>query len=144
VFLDALPMNLSGKLDRKALPRPDRTTEVAENVVAPRSPLETTISEVWCAVLGRDRISVHDDFFELGGHSLLAMRIVARLAAALPVRLTIGSIFAERTISGLSELVVRLLAEQDQVGGDEMEDLLAELETLDDAAVERLLEGGGP
>lgn len=106
IAVEKLPLSPSGKVDRRALPAPPADTVlVSTEFVAPRNETEQQIAAVWGAVLGRDRVGVFDDFFDLGGHSLLAMRIVARLADVLPNRLTIGMLFAARTIAALSELV---------------------------------------
>jgi hypothetical protein len=140
-FLDALPLNANGKLDRRALPAPDGAADSGTPYVAPRSPLEAQIAEVWTGVLGGARIGVHDDFFALGGHSLLAMRVIARLAGVLPVRLTIGALFEARTVAALASLVVRRMAEQEAATGDDgLEALLAELEGLSDEDAARQLE----
>ncbi|WP_425273540.1 amino acid adenylation domain-containing protein [Pseudomonas morbosilactucae] len=77
LFLEQLPQTPNGKLDRKALPRPD---EVAMNIyLAPRTVLEQRIADLWGAILGVEKIGVNDHFFELGGHSLLVTQLVSRL-----------------------------------------------------------------
>ncbi|HYT31726.1 MAG TPA: amino acid adenylation domain-containing protein, partial [Thermoanaerobaculia bacterium] len=74
VSLDAFPMTPSGKVDRLALPAPSRQRSVPENL-APRTPVEKGVAEIWKEILNIDRVSVTDNFFELGGHSLLATRV---------------------------------------------------------------------
>ncbi|MFM0502670.1 amino acid adenylation domain-containing protein [Paraburkholderia caffeinilytica] len=78
--LDALPTLPNGKLDRKSLPSLEA---VAAAYVAPATPLEAIVAEVWQAVLGLERVGASDDFFALGGHSLLALQVAARLQRAL-------------------------------------------------------------
>jgi amino acid adenylation domain-containing protein len=139
VFLDVLPLNANGKLDRRALPALDGATTDDTPFIAPRSPLELQIAGVWAAVLGRDRVGVNDDFFALGGHSLLAMRVVARLADTLPVRLTIGALFQARTVAGLAAIVEQRIADQNAApSDDEMAALLDELDMMSDAEAARL------
>jgi amino acid adenylation domain-containing protein len=78
--LDALPLTANGKLDRKALPEPDADAAIADRtIVAPRTPLETQIADVWRRVLGAGEIGVHDNLFFLGADSLHVFRITARL-----------------------------------------------------------------
>jgi amino acid adenylation domain-containing protein len=87
VFLESLPLTPNGKVDRQALPAPHRAGPELEGAfVAPRTPLEALIAEVWQDVLGVDRVGVYDNFFDLGGHSLLAMKVVARLEKKLGLR----------------------------------------------------------
>ena len=68
--LDSLPLTPNGKLDRRALPAPDRSLASAgKTFVAPESPQEIALAEIWSQVLKLDRVGVHDNFFALGGHS---------------------------------------------------------------------------
>lgn len=84
VFLDALPLTPSGKVDRQALPMPDRIGPGSEaTFVAPRTPIEVTLAGIWAQVLGVDQVSVHDTFFDLGGHSLLSLKVVDRVEKEL-------------------------------------------------------------
>ena len=84
VLLDALPLTLNKKVNRKALPAPDRTrAELGDVFVAPRTPVELLIAEIWQDLLGVDRVSVYDNFFDLGGHSLLSMQVIFRLEKKL-------------------------------------------------------------
>ncbi|MET9696733.1 amino acid adenylation domain-containing protein [Streptomyces sp. NPDC006529] len=82
VFLDAMPVNSSGKVDKKALPLPaaDRLGSATE-YVAPATPAEIALAEVWRTVLGIEQVGVHDDFFALGGSSLSTVRVCAQAAA---------------------------------------------------------------
>ncbi|WP_433628263.1 non-ribosomal peptide synthase/polyketide synthase [Nocardia sp. CA-120079] len=104
VVMDALPVNASGKLDRAALPAPERiSTEYAE--VA--TPVEATVARVFGAVLGHDRVGRDDDFFALGGNSLVATQVAARLGAELGCRLGVRELFTATTVSALAELIER-------------------------------------
>ncbi len=101
VFLPALPLGPSGKVDRKALPAPDFKGAAVEHV-APRTPLEETIVEIWQDVLGVPRVGVYDDFFSIGGTSLLVMKIVRRLRAALDRDVPVRVVFDSSTVADLA------------------------------------------
>jgi amino acid adenylation domain-containing protein len=106
VALDALPLARSGKLDVQALPPPD-DSETANEYVAPRTPVEQVIAEIWADVLGRERVSVMDDFFALGGHSLLVMRLTSSIEAAFGVRLPIRAVFDGPTLEVMAADIER-------------------------------------
>ncbi|MBN4926179.1 amino acid adenylation domain-containing protein, partial [Hoyosella rhizosphaerae] len=99
--LPQMPLNVNGKLDRKALPEPEIGTHAGE-FVAPRNPVEEIIAGVFGEVLGTTDISVTADFFEAGGNSLLATRVVARIAAALNVQLPVRVLFDYPTVEALA------------------------------------------
>ncbi len=103
LFLDAVPLTPSGKVDRKALPAPghDRP-ELDVAFAAPRTPIEDGMARVWAEVLGVERVGIHDNFFELGGHSLLATQVVHRMRGAFGVDLPLVSLFRSPTIAGLA------------------------------------------
>jgi amino acid adenylation domain-containing protein len=107
VPLAALPLTAHGKLDRKALPRPDRSGlqagQAGREVVAPRTPAEAVLARMWSEILGISPIGVHDDFFDLGGHSLLATQLAARVRDALRTDLPLRAFFESPTIAGLAQ-----------------------------------------
>ncbi|MCA1681986.1 MAG: non-ribosomal peptide synthetase, partial [Actinobacteria bacterium] len=70
VELDALPLNSSGKLDRRALPTPDGSPRPDSEYVAPRTPTEQALADIWAQVLAVTQVGVEDNFFELGGDSI--------------------------------------------------------------------------
>jgi amino acid adenylation domain-containing protein/thioester reductase-like protein len=89
--LPALPLTPSGKVDRRALP--DAEPEAAAGYVAPRTPVEELLAQVWAEVLGRERVGARDDFFALGGHSLLATQVVSRLRSLFGIELPLRRLF---------------------------------------------------
>ena len=105
VKLERFPLTANGKLDRRALPMPERESGVS--YVAPRNETEQRLAEIWQEVLGRGQIGAEDNFFELGGHSLKATQIVARVRTKLGVDLPVRSVFEAPTIAALAQLIER-------------------------------------
>jgi acyl carrier protein len=127
VRIQSVPLDPNGKVDRRALPEPDRSRR-AGAYVAPRTPVEETVAAVWAEVLGLDRVGAEDDFFALGGHSLLATQIVARLSRDFGLDLGLHAFFEEPTVSGVSVAITR---EQIRQGDPErMTRLLARVQSL--------------
>jgi acyl carrier protein len=135
--IDAVPLTPGGKTDRAALPAPARTV-AGDTYRPPRTPEEEEVAAAWREELGVERVSVDDDFFALGGHSLRAVRVLARIAEALGVRLPVSAVFEEPTVRALAARVAAARA------ADE-EELLRQLEWLeglsDEEALARLRPG---
>ncbi|WP_336087020.1 amino acid adenylation domain-containing protein [Nocardia sp. SSK8] len=100
--LDALPLNASGKLDRKALPAPHFRARAFR---APATAAEQLVAEQFGAVLGRTEIGADDDFFALGGNSLVATRLIARLGAATGGRIAVRTLFENPTVAALAAVL---------------------------------------
>ncbi|WP_410594721.1 amino acid adenylation domain-containing protein [Amycolatopsis sp. lyj-23] len=103
VVLDKLPVLASGKLDRKALPSPDRFD--AGPGRAPRHPVEQLLCELFADVLGVPQAGPDDDFFALGGHSLLATRLIQRIRAAVGAEVGVRAVFDAPTPAALADLL---------------------------------------
>ena len=104
VVLEALPLTSNGKVDRRALPAPDKLRpELANNYQAPQSEVEKLIAKVWKQVLQLERVGVHDNFFDLGGHSLLVVQVSNQLREILNRDLSVVEIFQNPTIKSLAE-----------------------------------------
>ncbi len=108
VLLDALPVTPHGKIDRAALPLPAGIGSRATAYVAPRTPVEEAVAEIWTELLdvsGGAKVSARDSFFALGGHSLLATQVVARLRERFGVELPVRTVFEEATLADLAARV---------------------------------------
>ncbi|WP_445252994.1 amino acid adenylation domain-containing protein [Nodularia sp. NIES-3585] len=108
VILHSLPLTPNGKVDRRALPVAEsRTVEV--NLVAPRTPVEAKLAQIWSQVLKVELVGIDDNFFEIGGHSLLATQVMSRLQEAFEISLPLRSLFESPTIAQLSEVILTQL-----------------------------------
>ncbi|MBV9789455.1 MAG: amino acid adenylation domain-containing protein, partial [Chloroflexi bacterium] len=108
VVLDQLPRTPNGKLNRQALPAPDREqAESSRTYVGPRNALEQQLVQIWEELLPTRPIGVIDNFFELGGHSLIAIRLVAQIQKQLGQKLPLSALFEGATIEQFAELIRR-------------------------------------
>ena len=117
VELPALPRTVNGKLDRRALPAPERRRE-GDGFRAPETPVEETLAALWRDLLGVDRVGTADDFFALGGHSLLATRLASRLRDRLGVEVSAQLVFHTPTVAAMAAEVERLLADAARAAAD--------------------------
>jgi amino acid adenylation domain-containing protein len=109
IFLEHLPLNPNGKLDRKALPAPgNERPELGVAYAEPVNELQTHLADVWRDALGLDRVGINDNFFELGGDSILALKLTSKLRELLGEYVYISALLDAPTIATLAE---RLAAE---------------------------------
>ncbi|CRM96286.1 Linear gramicidin synthase subunit B [Pseudomonas sp. 22 E 5] len=131
LWLDRLPLNANGKLDRKALPALEIGQLQSQDYLAPRNELETTLAAIWAEVLKVERVGVQDNFFELGGHSLLATQIASRVQKTLQRDVPLRAMFECSTVGELAEYIDGLAANDISAEKvDRLSDLMAELEGL--------------
>src|SRR5205085_4108243 len=104
VFLAALPLTATGKLDRGALPAPG-DEEGGELYAPPRTPAEELLAVIFAEVLGVHRVGREGSFFELGGHSLAALRLTARIREAFGVDLPLSRVFETPTVAALARAI---------------------------------------
>ena len=101
VALESVPLTPSGKIDRKALPRPEYKSGMEYR--EPRTPDEQILCALFAEVLGVDRVGLDDNFFDLGGHSLMAMRLLGRIRATVGVEVSIRVLFEWPTAAGMAQ-----------------------------------------
>jgi amino acid adenylation domain-containing protein len=108
LFLDALPLTPSGKVDRRRLPAPDQTRPDLESaLMAPRNALECQLTEIWEGVLGIQPIGVRDNFFDLGGHSMLAAQLFTKITQVFDQSLPLVTLFQAPTVEQLANVLCK-------------------------------------
>ncbi|MBG8561612.1 AMP-binding protein, partial [Pseudomonas qingdaonensis] len=129
MFLEAWPLTGNGKLDRRALPRPD-ANQLQQAYVAPHSEREQQVAAIWAQVLQVEQVGLTDNFFELGGHSLLVLSVLSRLQLSLGLKVEPQVLFQYPVLAAFCEQL-------DQGNSVDFEDTLRRLdlfaEDLEDA-----------
>ena len=138
VVLAALPLTPNGKIDRRALPAPTNLRpDLDFAYVEPSTALERRLAGIWQEVLELDSVGIHDNFYDLGGDSLAATRIVAQIVQQLRLELPLRSLFQSPTVAAMAMEITAHRGET--LGADNLERLLAELESLSDDEAQRRL-----
>ena len=126
VTIQTIPLTPNGKVDRAALPEPDASNTLGEDVFhAPRTEVEQAVAGILAPLLGVERVDVEANFFALGGHSLLGIQLISRLRDALGVELSLRTVFEAPSVAELSAEIERLLC--------------AKLEAMSEEEVQRTL-----
>ncbi len=113
VMLDKMPLTPSGKIDRRALPLPDKSRPELEGaLVMPQSDTEKMIAQAWIEVLGLEEVGIHDNFFELGGNSLLLIQVHKKLIEIFGSSLSAVTLFQYSTIYALAQHLSQTQAEK--------------------------------
>ncbi|NEO30633.1 MAG: amino acid adenylation domain-containing protein [Symploca sp. SIO3C6] len=107
VILESLPLTANGKINRRALPVPD-VRERTKKYIAPQTPTEEILAQIWGQVLKVEQVSIEDNFFELGGHSLLATQLVSRIRDTFQMELPLRELFSSATVSQLANSIEKL------------------------------------
>ncbi|HYO54553.1 beta-ketoacyl synthase N-terminal-like domain-containing protein, partial [Archangium sp.] len=103
VLLDALPLMPNGKVDRRALPRPEEGHGSEDTLVVPQTELERTVAAIWQEVLGLPKVSTNERFFDLGGNSLSIVEVQKKLSIALDFEVKLTKLFQYPTIAALAQ-----------------------------------------
>lgn len=104
-IMEALPLTPAGKVDRKALPRPEAIQTSSGEYIPPRTDTEEKVASIWESLMPQEKISIRDNFFEIGGHSLIGVRIIAKLNKEFGLQLQVAALLQTQTIEKLSELI---------------------------------------
>ncbi|MBC7628775.1 non-ribosomal peptide synthetase, partial [Ferruginibacter sp.] len=105
ILVDKLPLNSNGKLDSKALARFKPLQKMLRPYVAPKTPSQSKLTEIWKTLLRKDKIGINDSFFELGGHSLMVMRMVSAIKKQFSLAVPIPIIFQLNNIEELGNYI---------------------------------------
>lgn len=105
VLLESLPLTPNGKIDHRILPKPELDSTLLEKFVAPRTPIEEMLAQIWSQVLKVERVGIYDNFFELGGHSLLATQVMSRVRDTFNLEVPLSWLFASPTIAELAQSI---------------------------------------
>lgn len=132
VVLDEFPLTANGKINRRALPVPERRGQIKDSE-APKGETETMVAALWTKVLKREQVSRNDDFFELGGHSILLMQLVEQIHRKFQVHLGVTDVFKRSTVSKLAGLIdqinrLKKVDNLDDLSEDEAALFLAQME----------------
>ena len=103
IKLDQLPLTSNGKVNRKALPRPELDQQFTAEYIPPGNELERKMAKIWSEVLNVEQVGINDDLFQLGGHSLKATVLVGRIHKELDLKVPLTELFKRPTIRGISE-----------------------------------------
>ncbi len=139
VMLETLPRLPNGKLDRKALPAADYIRlDGEQDFVAPRTPTEELLADIWAQVLNAERIGVYDNFFDRGGHSLIATQLVSRVRETFQVELPLRVLFTTPSVAGLAQNIEALQRQKQHLTAPPIERISRDTEPPLSMAQQRL------
>ncbi len=143
--LDALPLMRNGKVDRRKLPMPEaQATELNHRFIAPRTPIEQAMVEIWREVLDVEHVGIKDNFFSLGGHSLLVIQVIYRVKERLDADVPLRALFEKPTVEEFAAFIADGFIGTAYVGA--LDAVLREIEAIPDEAARSLVSarGAGP
>ncbi|OYD86824.1 non-ribosomal peptide synthetase, partial [Nostoc sp. 'Peltigera membranacea cyanobiont' 213] len=139
VSLEFLPLTPNGKVDRKALPVPDsHNTQLAVNFVAPCTPVEKVLADIWANVLHLEQVGVLDNFFELGGHSLSTIRVMSQVNETFQMKLPLRHLFTAPTIAELAQTIESTCGTDSTASGNEITSVNLQAEVVLDETIKPL------
>ena len=140
VVLAALPLTANGKVDRGALPTPEQPVE-AEAYVAPRTPVEQTLAQIWADVLHVERVGAEDNFFELGGNSLHLVQLISRIQKIFLVKLPLHKAFNAVNVADMAQIVKECEVQSGRT--EKIASVIRRVENMNDAERKQFMTGGG-
>jgi amino acid adenylation domain-containing protein len=105
VILESFPLTQNGKVDRRALPPPTYSSVVPQGFVAPTTPTERALSEIWTALLNIGQIGIYDDVFHMGATSLMVLSAVTRIRRALGATVDMSVLFEHPTVAEMAPII---------------------------------------
>lgn len=115
VVRDELPRTPQGKIDRQGLATLAPVFDSGRSYVAPRTPIEVKVAELWSQLLMIEQVGANDNFFDLGGHSLLAIQFITRVRQTWQVELPVRALFKSPTVAGVAETIEQLQSNNEKV-----------------------------
>jgi len=107
VWLDALPLTPTGKVDLVALPEPgEERPDLEQPYAVPRTPVEELLTEMWADVLGMEQVGIHDNFLDLGGDSLSAGRVISRVIDIFGIKISFRTLFDAPTVADMARVIL--------------------------------------
>jgi len=120
VVIESLPLTPNGKVNYQVLPDPDWMRPDQQNVfIPPRTPIENTLAEIWCKVLGLKAVGIYDNFFTSGGNSLLSVRLVSGINAKLNLKIPLQSLFLNPNVASLAKLIDNDLEDKENLSSND-------------------------
>jgi aryl carrier-like protein len=139
MVMDELPLTPNGKVNRRALPVSQDTGASSQHpFLAPRTPVEVALAELWRELLGVEGVGLYDHFMELGGHSLLLTQLAARIRKGFQVDVPLRTLFEGPTLAEMSKAI--LAKQLTQVDKSKMEAMLKKLKNLSPEEMKAALE----
>jgi acyl carrier protein len=138
VALDQLPLTGTGKVNRRALPDPDRSRpNLATPLVEPTTEIEAKLAAIWMEVLLVNQVGIHDSFFDLGGNSLTAHRVIARAIQTFHLELPVRALFDAPTVAEIAAIITQ--NQTKQASGTVLAQMLREVEAMTEEEAQRQL-----
>lgn len=127
IRLEQFPLTINGKINKKLLPAPTENTEVQNVFDYPDSAIEKQLAAIWSEVLGKEKISRHDNFFTIGGDSILSIKVISRIKKVLGCEVTVANFFQSPTVAELAQIIEDSPIESVNANRDNIEAQLAQL-----------------
>jgi acyl carrier protein len=142
--LPALPLTSNGKLDHKALPSPEIDSLVRIQYVAPRTPTEFAVAEIWAELLQIKQVGIRDNFFALGGHSLSAARAITRICDTFEIEMPLRELFEAPTIEALALRIQQAKDRQESYWASIERQLRSKIEGMSEEEIRQMLKDDHP